>query len=195
MPSVVETVDAGRIWIEPDLVAGAQAEFARGPDRDAADVTLDIEERVAAQVLGNGNSARPALPIAVDHDVLRPDADRGRTELSGDVLLRYEIHFGRADEARDENVGRAFVKFERRAELLDMPGIEHHDLVGHGHGLDLVMRDIDRGGAERLLQACDLEPHLHPQRRIEVGQWLVEKKGLRLAHDCPADRHPLALAA
>ena len=58
---MIETVDAGRIRIEPDLVAGAQTEFARGPDRDAADVTLDIEERVAAQVLGNGDSC-PASP-------------------------------------------------------------------------------------------------------------------------------------
>ena len=67
--------------------------------------------------------ARPALPIAVDHDVLRPDADRGRTELPGDVLLRYEIHLGRADEAGDEEVGGAFVEFERRAELLDCPAL------------------------------------------------------------------------
>ena len=57
------------------------------------------------------------------------------------------------------------------------------------------MGDIDRGGAELLLQACDLEPHLHAERRIEVGQRLVEQEGLRLAHDGAADRDALALAA
>ena len=57
------------------------------------------------------------------------------------------------------------------------------------------MRDVDRGGAERLLQPGDLEAHLHAQRRVEVGQWLVEEEGLRLAHDGPADRDALALAA
>jgi len=33
------------------------------------------------------------------------------------------------------------------------------------------------------------------QRRVEVRQWFVEKKGRRLAHDRPADGHALALTA
>ena len=46
-----------------------------------------------------------------------------------------------------------------------------------------------------LLQLGDLEPHLHAQRRVEVGQRLVEQEGLRLAHDGAADGDALALAA
>ncbi len=45
------------------------------------------------------------------------------------------------------------------------------------------------------MQFADLEPHLHAQRRVEVGERLVEQERLRLAHDGAADRDALALAA
>ena len=38
---------------------------------------IDIEEGVAAEMLGDRDRARPAPPVALDLDVLRPDADRG----------------------------------------------------------------------------------------------------------------------
>ena len=106
-----------------------------------------------------------------------------------------EIHLRRADEAGDEEIGRAFVELQRRAVLFDAAGIEHDDLVGHRHGLDLVMGDVDRGGPELLLQFCHFQPHLDAERRVEVGQGLVEQKRLRLAHDGAPDRDALALPA
>jgi hypothetical protein len=39
---------------------------------------------------------------------------------SGD-LCRDDVHGRRADELGDEEVGRALVEFQRRADLLDMP--------------------------------------------------------------------------
>ena len=45
------------------------------------------------------------------------------------------------------------------------------------------------------MQFGDLDPHLHAQLRVEVGQRLVEQEDLRVAHDGAADRHALALAA
>ena len=45
------------------------------------------------------------------------------------------------------------------------------------------------------MQFADLEPHLHAQRRVEVGERLVEQERLGLAHDRAADRDALALAA
>ena len=73
--------------------------------------------------------------------------------------------------------------------------MQHHDLVGHGHGLDLVVGDIDHRVAELLVQLGDLHPHLHAQRRVEVRQRLVEQEDLRLAHDGPPDGDPLPLPA
>ena len=45
----------------------------------------------------------------------------------------------------DEEVGRAVVEFERRADLLDPAGVHDDDAVGHGHRLDLVVGDVDDG--------------------------------------------------
>ena len=45
------------------------------------------------------------------------------------------------------------------------------------------------------MQARQLQPHLHAQGCVQVGQRLVEQEHRRLAHDGAADRHALALAA
>ena len=73
--------------------------------------------------------------------------------------------------------------------------MQHDDLVGHRHGLDLVVRDVDRGGAEPLVQRLDLAAHLDAQLGIEIGQRLVEQEDLRVAHDGAAHGDALALAA
>ena len=73
--------------------------------------------------------------------------------------------------------------------------LQHDDLVGHGHGLDLVVGDVDHGRGELLVQPGKLDPHLHAQGGIEVGERLVEQEDLGLADDGAADRDPLALAA
>ena len=106
-----------------------------------------------------------------------------------------EIHRGRTDEAGDELVVRPVVEFERRADLLDDAVMHHHDLVGHGHGLDLVVGDVDRGGLQPLVQFLDFGAHRNPQLGVEVGQRLVEQEHLGIAHDGAAHRHALALAA
>ena len=46
-----------------------------------------------------------------------------------------------------------------------------------------------------LVQARDLDAHLHAQVGVEVGQRLVEEEHLRMAHDGAADGDALTLAA
>ena len=95
----------------------------------------------------------------------------------------------------DELIGRLVVEIERRADLLDDAVMHHDDLVGHGHGLDLVVGDVDRGGLQPLMQLLDLGAHLHAQFGVEIGERLVEQKHLRIAHDGAAHGDALALAA
>ena len=45
------------------------------------------------------------------------------------------------------------------------------------------------------METRDLDAHLHAQRRVEIGQRLVEEEDLGLAHDRAADGDALALAA
>ena len=57
------------------------------------------------------------------------------------------------------------------------------------------MGDMDDGGAELPVQLDELGAHRGPELGIEIGQRLVEQKGLGLAHQRPPERHPLPLPA
>ena len=45
------------------------------------------------------------------------------------------------------------------------------------------------------MQLGYLEPHVHAQGCVKVGQWLVEQECGRFTDDGPADGNPLALSA
>ena len=87
------------------------------------------------------------------------------------------------------------VQLQRRADLLDDAVVHDDDAVGHRHRLDLVVRDVDGGRLQPLVQRLDLGAHRHAQLGVEVGQRLVEQEHLGVAHDRAAHRHALALAA
>src|SRR5208282_2691340 len=106
-----------------------------------------------------------------------------------------QVHGRRADEPGDEEAVRLVVELERRADLRDRAAVEHDDLVGHGHRLDLVVGDVDHRRLQRVVQFADLDPHLHPERRVEIGERLVEQERLRLAHDRAPDGDALTLTA
>jgi hypothetical protein len=108
---------------------------------------------------------------------------------------RQEIHRGRADEPRDEEVRGPVVELERLAALLDHAVAHHDDLVGHRHRLDLVVSHVHRRRLEALVQLLQLGAHRHPQLGVEVGERLVEEEDLRVAHDAAPHRDALPLAA
>ena len=89
----------------------------------------------------------------------------------------------------------AAVQLGRAGHLLDAPLLHHHDPVGQGHGLGLVVGHIDHGCAQLLVQCRQLHPHVGPQLCIQIGQRFVHQKGPGLAHDGAADGHPLLLPA
>jgi len=60
-----------------------------------------------------------------------------------DFTLPLRNHRRRTDKAGDELIVRFVIKFERRADLFHDAVMHHHDLVGHGHGFDLIVGDID----------------------------------------------------
>src|SRR5882672_10548959 len=165
---LAKTVQAGRIRRKPDAVAGFQAEFSDAARRKHSEFPgIDIEEGVAAQMLGDRYGAGPAFSLFADFQMFGPDAQGGDAGLAGG-LSRHEIHLGRTDEAGDEKIGGAFVKVQRRAVLFDAASVEHDDLVGHGHGLDLVVGHIDGRGPELLLQLGDFQAHLDAKRGVEI---------------------------
>ena len=106
-----------------------------------------------------------------------------------------QVHGRRADERGHEQVRRPREERLRRVALLQHAAAQHGDAVAQRHRLDLVVRHVDRGHAEPLVQPAELRAHGDAQLRVEVGERLVHQEGLRLAHDRAPHRHALALAA
>jgi hypothetical protein len=64
------------------------------------------------------------------------------------------------DEPRHELVRRAIVDLVGRAELLQHATAHHGDARGHGHRLELVVRDVDRRRTNALMQLDQLGAHV-----------------------------------
>jgi hypothetical protein len=77
----------------------------------------------------------------------------------------------------------------------DHRAVHHDDPVRHRHRLRLVVRDVDDGERQALLQVADLLAHLAAQPRVEVRQRLVEQQHRRLEHERAGHRDALLLAA
>ncbi len=73
--------------------------------------------------------------------------------------------------------------------------MHHGDARGERHRLDLIVGDVDRGLAERLVQLLDLGAHLDAELGVEIGERLVEQEEGRVADQRAAHGDALALAA
>ncbi len=100
-----------------------------------------------------------------------------------------------ADETCDGKARRRVVDRLGRVDLQELSAEHHGDAVRHRHRLDLVVSDVDEGGAEPAMQFGDLGPRLNPQLRVEVRERLVHEEGGGLAHHGAGERHALALTA
>ena len=106
-----------------------------------------------------------------------------------------EVHGRAADELRHEHAARPVVDLERRARLQHLALVHHRDHVGHRHGLDLVVGDVDRGGVDPVVQAAQLLAHQLAEGGVERAQRLVHQERLGPADDGAAERHALPVAA
>src|SRR3984893_14576877 len=107
---LVKTVQAGWIRRKPHTVAGFQTEFSDAARRKQSELPgVDIEEGVAAEMLGDRYGPGPAFSLSADLHMFGPDADGGDAMLAG-RLPGHKVHLGRTDEAGDEKIGGAFVE-------------------------------------------------------------------------------------
>ena len=83
----------------------------------------------------------------------------------------------------------------RRRNLDDLAVHHQGDPTGHGHCLDLIMGDVDKGCPEPAVQVGELAAHMDAQTGIEVGKRLVHQKDAGLAHHGARKRHALTLAS
>ena len=83
----------------------------------------------------------------------------------------------------------------RGGDLLDDAVLHDHDTVTEGHGLGLVMSDVDERALDLVAQLDELGTHLVTQLGVQVGQRLVHQEDLRITHDGAADGDALTLTA
>ena len=91
-------------------------------------------------------------------------------------------------------VHRLEVQLIGGAHLLDIALLHHHDPVRHGHGLRLVVGDVDGGGPRLPVDLGDLRAHGDPLLGVQVGEGFVHQEDPHLSDDGPPDGHPLPLA-
>src|SRR5215831_18895264 len=178
-------------WIQtasPDR--GTKSEGARAVSRAWPSATVT---QVSAPV---GSTRYTWAASALSGGPPRPHADLEAVRaLDPERRRGHQVDPGRAEEAGHEAVGRCLVHLARRRNLLHFALVHHHHTIAERHGLGLVVGDVDEGRGQPLVQLFDLAAHLGAQRRIQVGQRLVEQKHLGTPHQRPTQRHPLPLTA
>ena len=108
-------------------------------------------------------------------------------------FARYQVHGWRADELGHEDSLWVVIQVRAGADLLYQSMIQQDDALSQSHGLDLIVRHVDCGCAETLVQLGQLNSHLHPELGVKIGQWLIEEEYVRTANNGASHGDPLAL--
>ena len=87
------------------------------------------------------------------------------------------------------------VYFSGRSDLIDPAVIQDGDAVGHAHCLFLIVRDVQHGHAEPLLDFLDLDLHLEAQILVEGAERLVHQHDRRVKDDRAGQCDTLLLPA
>ena len=106
-----------------------------------------------------------------------------------------DVHLGSADKGSDEQVGGIFVENLGSCDLLDDTVLHADDTGTHGHSLDLVVGNVDKGGSELLMELGELGSHLSTELSVKVGERLVEEEDLGVTDDGTAESDTLLLTA
>src|SRR5262249_32449723 len=167
----------------------------------------DVLRRAAAVRLVDACACQGVRLPVTELDLLRPDADG---DLSGTAAEHGGGHadvravvepdavaagdgagdeIGHAEEAGDVRRGRRLVELGGRPELLDPAAVHDGDLVRHRHRLFLVVRDVDEGDPNVVLDRLQLELHLLAELEVEGAEGLVEQEHLRLVHERASERN------
>ena len=132
-------------------------------------------ERPALEGLGTDSQGyaldtrwRPARRVEADAELSEDDL------VSLDARVD-EVHRGRADERRHEEVGWLLVETLRRVDL-DDPAVAHDgDALAKRHRLRLVMGDVDARDREAGVQLRERSAHPDAELCVEVRERLVHQ--------------------
>src|SRR6185312_11677721 len=133
-----------------------------------------------------------ATVAVIDHfprqEVLGPESEVA-------AIARQYVHRRSADKSRDETVSGIVIDFRWRPNLSHPAMVDDRDAITHAHRLDLIVRHIDRGDPDPLLELLDVLARRGAQFGVQIGKRLVEQEHSGFAHEGPGERDALALAA
>ncbi len=115
-------------------------------------------------------------------------------EVGGAALDRALDQVRLPEEVGHEGALGVLVEVRGRTHLLDHAGVHHRDRVGHGHGLLLVVGDVDERQPDVDLDPLELDLHRPAELEVEGAERLVEEQHLGLVDQRPGERDPLLLA-
>src|SRR5439155_13621463 len=202
--------------VEPDILAGPERHAGGRPGLECAIARRHGHDLRRAEILRAIDLA-PHDPEIGETHVLGPDPEdeiafRQHFARSGNCNLalaepdrlraglqaaakRQEVHRRRTDKICNEERRRPVIDVARARDLLDDAVVHHGNHVGHRHGLELVMRDVDRRRAEPVMQRAQFMDHRLAHFGIECAERLVHQETFRLANDRPPERDALPVAA
>ena len=129
-------------------------------------------------MLGTNAHDHVALGVALVGQLLAAALQR---DAAGLHMALQELDL--AHKIRNEGSGGLIVDHLGRANLLDDALVDDHDAVAHGHGLGLVVGDVDHRNAVLLLNVLDLKAHALAQLCVQIGQGLVQKEQVGMAQE------------
>src|SRR4051812_29180241 len=101
----------------------------------------------------------------------------------------------RTGEIRHEQVGGTIIDLVRSRQLQKLAVAHDTNAVAEHHRLGLIVGDVDRGDPGLLDDAPQVVTQPQPQLRVEITQWLVEKKELGLIDQTARQGYTLHLPA
>ena len=165
-------------------------------------VALCDKLRIIIQVLRTDPEDNRLSDISAIHNLLRLLNRKMNLSCCAKVKIAVrknfcikEVHLRRSDESCREQVRRLVVQILRRIDLLHNTILHDDDSGTKGHSLRLVMRDIDDGCTQSLMQLGDLGSHLDTKLCIQVGERLIHQEDLRVTDNCTSHCDTLSLSA
>ena len=135
--------------------------------------------------IGRGKGGLDALQNGQAHGAVGALATLGLHKVDGGV----------AHEVGDEQVVGLGIHGQGGVILLQNAVVDQADLGGQGHGLHLVMGDVDEGGAGLQVQALQFVAHLQAELGIQVAQRLIHEQHQGFGGQGTGDGHALLLTA
>src|SRR5581483_8630180 len=194
------------------LAGGDAAQHARTADRDD-DVEMPAAEFGGHDGRGKVQRLRPlgrgpgrrevhVLGTYARHERRRRGPNPAQVAVERLALVRPSLlesledePVGHADEVRDVLGRRVLEDLVRPAELLERAAAHDREPVAERKRLRLIVRDVDGGELEALVELIDLRTDELAQARVEIAQWLVEQHEVGPRDESSRERDALLLAA